>query len=177
MKATNKGMISFSVSDKERHPTLCFVEPSNILRIPTGFYQDWGPERMQNGTLHVFLISLRVYRSAPMAAFLHRWWWKAELENIILYYLQTGKGMRSFVFPSLHSDPEMPEGDNNPAEIRRFPSDLCDPKFLPKRPGQNCRGSPGLAEHQDHAGHTFGAKSKRKKTFHYRDVGLDVGII
>lgn len=85
--------------------------------------------------------------------------------------------MKSSAFPSLHSDPEMPEGDNNSAEIRGLPSDLCGPKFLPKRPGQNCRDSPGLAEHQVHAGHNFGAKSKKRKIFHYRDVGLDVGIV
>lgn len=75
--------------------------------------------------------------------------------------------MRYFDFPSLHSDPEMPEGNNNTAEIRGFPSYLCGPKFLPKTPGQNSRGSPGLTELQDHAGHNFGAKSKRKGTFHY----------
>lgn len=130
MKTTNKGMISFFVSDKEGHPMLSFVEQLNILRIPTEFNQNWGSLRMQDGALHSFLISLRVYRSAPRTVFPHCWQKKAELENIS-YYLQIGGRNEVFWF----SQPAQWPRDawrNNSAEIRGFPSDLCGPKFFAK---------------------------------------------
>lgn len=53
--------------------------------------------------------------------------------------------MRSFDFPSLHSDPEMPEGNNNSAEIRGFPSDLCGPKFFAKESRAELQRFPWVA--------------------------------
>lgn len=86
--------------------------------------------------------------------------------------------MRSFDFPSLQSDPEIPGGNDNTAEIRGLPSDLCGQKILQRDHGRTAEVSLGWLNTRIMLATILGPRVQDIEHFSLLRCGTDiVGVI
>lgn len=172
MKTTNKGMISFLCLTKKGTQCCLLLNHRTFWEFLLNLIKTEVQKecRMVHYTDSWFLLGFTDL--LPWQHFLTAGGKKSELENIISYYLQIGERNEVFWFSQPAEWPRDSWRKRQHRWDQRTSLWPVWPENFAKRPRQNCRGFPGLAEHQDHAGHNFGAKSTRYRTFHYWDVEL-----